>query len=50
MQKDEKKDLDLTNDVEILSEEDLENVTGGRGVNPPRVNEHPYDKNVKSRM
>ena len=33
-----------------ISEDELEAVTAGEGLNPPRVDLHPYDPDVISKM
>lgn len=53
MSEKEKKALENTENNEEaveLDDEELENVTGGNGLNPPRVDEHDYDKDVMKRM
>ena len=38
-------------ELEELDDAELDEVAGGSGsLNPPRVDIHPYDDNVKSRM
>lgn len=38
-------------ELEAIDDDELDQVTGGAGgLNPPRVDIHPYDDNVKSRM
>ncbi len=38
-------------ELEPIEDEELEEVIGGgNGLNPPRVDIHPYDDDVKSRM
>ncbi len=38
-------------ELEELEDEELDEVAGGGGsLNPPRVDIHPYDDDVKSRM
>ena len=39
------------NKLEPIEDDDLDEVAGGgKGLNPPRVDIHPYDDNVKSRI
>lgn len=38
-------------ELEVVEDDELDEVTGGgNGLNPPRVDIHPYDDNVKDRM
>lgn len=37
-------------ELEPIEDDALEEVTGGGGLNPPRVDIHNYDDNVKGRM
>lgn len=39
------------NELEPIEDDELDEVTGGgSGLNPPRVDIHPYNDDVKSRM
>lgn len=39
------------NELEPIEDDELDKVTGGgSGLNPPRVDIHPYNDDVKSRM
>lgn len=46
---DEKEKINNIN-LEPVADDELEGVTGGKALNPPRVDIHPYDENVKQRM
>lgn len=47
--KDNEKNLNTT--LEAIDDDELEIVSGGRGnLNPPRVDVHDYDDDVKGRM
>lgn len=38
-------------EITPIEDDELDEVTGGgNGLNPPRVDIHPYDDDVKSRM
>lgn len=38
-------------ELEPIEDDELDEVTGGgSGLNPPRVDIHPYDEDVKKRM
>ncbi len=51
MSEKEKKELENEEEVVELEEEELDNVSGGRGgLNPPRVDVYEYDSDVKKRM
>lgn len=37
-------------EIKPIEDDELDEVTGGGGLNPPRVDIHAYDDYVKSRM
>lgn len=46
---DEKEKLN-NNEIELIEDDKLEDVTGGKKLDPPRVDIHPYNEDVKKRM
>lgn len=46
----EEKDKPNNNQLEPVADDELENATGGKALDPPRVDIHPYDDDVKKRM
>ena len=41
---------DENTELREINDDELDSVVGGKGLNPPRVDIHPYDDSVKDRM